>query len=627
MILETMPKEVVSQINRLSLKEKGQRLPLYRLHRWWSRRFAYIYRALLLSYVMDDALRLLDYLKDSSRIIFARKLVAGKTFYDPFMGGGTGIIEALILGYNVIGIDINPIPVRIASTTSLLLRGFQVSQSELLKILDEVEDELEFEWKFQGETVSYVFITRNRVPSWITTYGRNGRRIRVLRCPRCGKIFESCDSENTVSCPYCGAEFKVTYKPEYEVSSEDYVEIDGIKYWGLETKRRVEGRIVRRIIPASDRAVRKWIVGSHEKALSMVEEKFDIVKELPVKLKYLSEGRRLLREGIRYAYELFTPRQLATFVKIAEISTSLDVNTKKLVSLALSESAKSCSIIARWYPPLDEPVPALSMKSYWVPEYTVETNPIARIDKTLTPLARSNFVSALRNLDNINGFIRKYGFRIEPSQKINIEIGNSELYKPPSSIDISIMDPPYLDSIKSYASLSLLHYAALALYDRIAGLDKMVDSVWNNRIEDIEQSELPREKEQFSQALSRVLYNTRNKLTKDGKIILLFNKVERDEWLSVHKAAKTSGLVPTAIYWFLGEPPGRLGRSRLRGIFATVYKPGTVSSVDKVNVVFKYPLENIMNEVNLDESIENKAFNSMMSSLKDNFHHLEFIVS
>ena len=184
-----------------------------------------------------------------------------------------------------------------------------------------------------------------------------------------------------------------------------------------------------------------------------------------------------------------------------------------------------------------------------------------------------------------------------------------------------------MDSIKSYASLSLLHYAALALYDRIAGLDKMVDSVWNNRIEDIEQSELPREKEQFSQALSRVLYNTRNKLTRDGRIILLFNKVERDEWLSVHKAAKTSGLVPTAIYWFLGEPPGRLGRSRLRGIFATVYKPGTVSSVDKVNVVFKYPLENIMNEVNLDESIEKKAFNNMMSALKDNFHNMEFILT
>jgi hypothetical protein len=104
---------------------------------------------------------------------------------------------------------------------------------------------------------------------------------------------------------------------------------------------------------------------------------------------------------------------------------------------------------------------------------------------------------------------------------------------------------------------------------------------------------------------------------------LLFNKTEKDEWLSVHKAAKNSGLIPTAIYWFIGEPPGRLGRSKLRGIFAIVYKPHNARNNGKVNIVFRYPLKKIISEVNIDEKTEIKAFNNMIDSLKKIFDKLE----
>jgi hypothetical protein len=46
--------------------------------------------------------------------------------------------------------------------------------------------------------------------------------------------------------------------------------------------------------------------------------------------------------------------------------------------LAASDSTKTCSVLSKWYPPLTEPVIyGGGIKGFWVPEYTVEVNPIA----------------------------------------------------------------------------------------------------------------------------------------------------------------------------------------------------------------------------------------------------------
>ena len=70
------------------------------LHKWWARRCGSTFRLILKSLVEEEAKR--DYYEAGG--------LAGKIVLDPMMGGGTTIHEAIRLGANVIGADIDPIP-------------------------------------------------------------------------------------------------------------------------------------------------------------------------------------------------------------------------------------------------------------------------------------------------------------------------------------------------------------------------------------------------------------------------------------------------------------------------------------------------------------------------------------
>jgi putative DNA methylase len=71
------------------------------LHKWWARRCGSTFRLILKSLVENEAQQ--DFYKAGG--------LEGKIVLDPMMGGGTTVHEAIRLGANVIGADIDPIPV------------------------------------------------------------------------------------------------------------------------------------------------------------------------------------------------------------------------------------------------------------------------------------------------------------------------------------------------------------------------------------------------------------------------------------------------------------------------------------------------------------------------------------
>ena len=52
-LLDSIPGSVVATVVKLSLPENSKRLPIHRVHRWWSRRFAAVYRMVLASYLFE----------------------------------------------------------------------------------------------------------------------------------------------------------------------------------------------------------------------------------------------------------------------------------------------------------------------------------------------------------------------------------------------------------------------------------------------------------------------------------------------------------------------------------------------------------------------------------------------
>jgi len=607
MLLDKMGPELTGEIVERTLIEKGRRLPHHSLHRWWSRRFSLLYRAILASYLTDSEELVLESLRSPKRI---EPLARGKVFYEPFMGGGTGLIEASIMGYHSIGVDVNPVAVRIAQATGTLLKRevsgeqFELVGKRVLKLTEEKLRRSGWEWMINGKIVSYVFITRKKVPSWVDKYGKDGKTVRILRCPHCGTIFESMSDSERDTCPKCGETFEVTYRPKFTLKG-DYPEQGKYRVWAVELREKNGKKWMKRVVDA--RSVSDWIVNSNKKAEEYASRAREILDS--ISLKELLEGKRLWREGIRRFSELFSARQLATFVAFAEASSEvkrrmeLDESMMEVLSVVLSESAKSASLVAKWHPPIGEPVPAVAMKTYWVPEYTVETNPIARVPGELKPLARNSLASSLLRAVRIARGELSIGKEIDLSAKV----GDSRTFIPDRRIDLSVVDPPYMDTVRSYASLSIVHYGALRVFDGITGAHDCIN------LEEIEKSEIPRDRKGFSDAMRQVFSNINSVLNENGRVVLFYNRKSTLDWENVLLASFESGLHPRIAYWVVGEPPGGLARSRLKGVFIVVMgreKPG------KVTVVFKEPLRTAEKLVSLDSKIETSAARALEEALK-----------
>lgn len=107
MIDHSFPEAFVDKLSRREVFNKHLFRPNTYLHKWWARRCGSTFRAILKQFVPASERR--DY--------YAAGGLEGKVVLDPMMGGGTTLHEAIRLGANVIGADIDPIPVVQARAT------------------------------------------------------------------------------------------------------------------------------------------------------------------------------------------------------------------------------------------------------------------------------------------------------------------------------------------------------------------------------------------------------------------------------------------------------------------------------------------------------------------------------
>jgi adenine-specific DNA methylase len=95
----------VVEINRLAIPERNAFKPIYQMHKWFARRASCVFRAILLSAMKPAGTDIMtEFYKDHTSDADTN----GVRILDPFMGGGTTIVEALRLGCHVTGIDLNP---------------------------------------------------------------------------------------------------------------------------------------------------------------------------------------------------------------------------------------------------------------------------------------------------------------------------------------------------------------------------------------------------------------------------------------------------------------------------------------------------------------------------------------
>ncbi|MBN1547398.1 MAG: hypothetical protein JW902_12135, partial [Syntrophaceae bacterium] len=103
----------ITPINALSNLEGNAGKPIYQMSKWWARRRSSVFRSLLIAAATEAP-------KDPSKAAqqvwehyYCNHQKAG-TFkklkvLDPFMGGGTTLVEGARLGFQMTGVDLNPV--------------------------------------------------------------------------------------------------------------------------------------------------------------------------------------------------------------------------------------------------------------------------------------------------------------------------------------------------------------------------------------------------------------------------------------------------------------------------------------------------------------------------------------
>lgn len=184
--------------------------PIIAVHKWFARRPGTLFRGLLLAEFGDAPVW---------QTFFAGHSLHGRRVLDPFMGGGTTIVEANRLGCDVTGFDINPMAWWVVrqEIQSLDVDAYLTEARRLRKKLEtEVGDlyrtrcvrcdaqEVAVKYFLWVKTVpcSGCGADIDLFPNYLLA--ENVRHPRnVFICPQCDELFETDSRETPGRCPHC----------------------------------------------------------------------------------------------------------------------------------------------------------------------------------------------------------------------------------------------------------------------------------------------------------------------------------------------------------------------------------------------------------------------------------------
>lgn len=197
----------------LALKEKQIQQnyrPIIAVHKWFARRPGSLFRALALSEFGDAPL---------SDLYFTANDMPGRQVADPFMGGGTPLIEANRIGCDVTGFDINPMAAWIVreEIEHLDVDAYERTAASLLaKLRSEIDALYRTDCPLYGDSgvpVKYFLWVKtidcescgkgmDLFPGYLLSEDSRHPK-NVLICPDCGELNEVEDRKHPGSCTSC----------------------------------------------------------------------------------------------------------------------------------------------------------------------------------------------------------------------------------------------------------------------------------------------------------------------------------------------------------------------------------------------------------------------------------------
>jgi DNA modification methylase len=447
------------------------------LHKWWARRCGTTFRQILKHLVVEE----------EGRNYYAPGGLEGRIILDPMIGGGTTLHEALRMGANVIGVDLDPIPVLQARATltdyplARLEKAFSALVSDIRKDLahyyfttcPSCAKKVESWYVLYGSRRSCSCGTVLMVDSLVLRQESDGTLIQL--CPYCRRVLYgpqpcSCGDQDlpqivergTSSCPTCG---------------ESYVEDLTVPYYQRFEPLAVSGHCPQHsfFIKAPDMMLQDALYAAERSRTDL---------ELPREQFVIEPGSKsiqLIHRGIENYLDLFSSRQLLVLQRaITSLPKSNPferLNLALLISTSLEFNSLLCGYKGKGKRRSGAIRHTFAHHAYTFPITVVENNPLygRRASGTWRKLfhmriRRARKWSALpreRDLDREEATFVEIEGEIDGGVEVMdySELGtgtrrfllktasSTRLALPDQSVDNIVTDPPYFDSVQ-YSDLS-----------------------------------------------------------------------------------------------------------------------------------------------------------------------------
>ena len=531
-IIEKLPQELLDASNIFSMKlEWARRIPVYEIHKWWARRYSGIVRLFLIySQLEQKVLKKVDNFEKFVENLYYYPPKMKGTLLDPFCGGGTIIIEGSKLGFKSFGIEINKLPCLFLSSINQLNSNEHIELNVIEKKIITLSKKLKHLWTTRCERNHTAFIIHSflarKNSHFLLKFNEvvKNKNYIIYFCEKCRKLIKA--SKKIEECPYCRNNFKTKWKNEKSTNNfEPYV----IEYFCPQCNKR------------------------GFKVASVTDiKKFNVkIKKKCFPIPNLNETRRLLNMGFKDFADLLTPRQYLTFKMFLEMFKKQPY--RNLAKLLVSDALRSCSLLAYYSWKYRKVIPGFVIKSYWIPFQPVELNPLSFIisNGKLYPLGRGNIISSLRKLRRAIDFLKEN--KIESNFKVFCGPAQEILKKINETFNLIFTDPPYAN-LQYYSDLSLFNLAIIRELDRNY-LEKMIreEIVMRNK----------RDIKRYKEGLFKVFSLAKQKLSKNGKIILTFHHSDISMFYNLLEVFKKLSLSLEAIYPVVGESSGKLSKRKI----------------------------------------------------------------
>jgi putative DNA methylase len=570
---DSFPEKFVDELSRLEVYNKHLFRPNTYLHKWWARRCGSTFRAILKQFVPNVRRR--DY--------YAPGGLEGKIVLDPMMGGGTTLHEAIRLGANVIGADIDPIPV--VQTRATLTRAalgdlraaFNQFFAELHRSLGHYfqtecptcQQTLDFQYTLHGLRKSCACGEVVQIDQYDLRHEAD-RKIRIWP-----ESWEITDSQSGPSgsaktrrlitkaekvCPVCGLEYQELLDVPYYARYVPIAIVAVCPEHGLFFRSPGESDLMR-----IDQA-------------EMLRDELDFGALEDFAVQDGPKSGDLIRRNINSYLDIFSSRQLLylhqAIRQLRDYDGVIKLNLGLLVSTSLEFNSMLCGYKG-WYQQRPGAIRhVFALHAYSFPYTALENNPINRqkssgnlqllfrdriergrkwavspVERKIGPDGRSQLIKmpgeedgGIEVLDQSELSTHRQTFWLIHGDSRDLPIDDH-------SVDLIVTDPPYYDSVQ---------YSNLAAFFRVWLARLLPDEVnWTyNEAHSAVATRATDDSGSFMTGLAGIFAECGRVLKRHtGRMVFTFHHWDPNAWAELTIALKSAGFRLMNVYVVFSEHP------------------------------------------------------------------------